>query len=771
MLQAFSKNVVRFRWPIIIIFVVISALVGLQLKNAEVDPEVKHQLPPDMRARIHIDQIEKIFGGTDMIMLVMTADDVLAPSTLERMKKLAKKVERIKGIDRVLSLFSLKDIRAEGDRLLVDPAVKHIPKTAAAREKLRAALRDNELVYGNVVSKDFKVAAIIGLLEADAKDEPTLKALESLDKEVPGPEKLYIAGMPYIRVNVSHDIKADMKRFLPIGLLIMLVFLFLCFKQLRGVVLPFIVVVMAILFSMGLIPLLGWKIQMITVILPVILIAVANDYGIHIMARYQEENLPGLDLGPHDLARKVTNELLWPVVLTGVTTIAGLLCLLSHIITPAKQLGILAAAGVGFALLASLTFIPAVLAVLPRARPILVGEGGSGDGAKKHLLERMLAGMAGLVVKRPKTLLLVAILVSGAIGVGIDFLIIDTNPINYYDKDAPVARSAALVDKNFGGSGVVSIVAKGNVKDPKLLKQLDDIEKKLGALPEVGQTSSVAKVVRKMNRVMNTADPHPDRIPDPSDPNSSNLVAQYFLLYSMAGDPEDFERMVDFNYQHALLTARINTLSTDAVKRVMKFIHQDLKTRPKGMFPQVGGFIDLLSDLVDAIISGQVTSLSLSLVLVSLLVMLLFRSVVAGLLAAIPLTLSMLLLFGLMGYLGIELNIATAMLSSIMIGVGVDYTIHYLWRYRVERRAGREPAEAVRVTLTTTGRGIVFNALSVMVGFVVVLLSSFMPVKFFGFLVVVSIGTCLLGALWLLPAICLMLRPKFLEPEPAKTQE
>ena len=123
---------------------------------------------------------------------------------------------------------------------------------------------------------------------------------------------------------------------------------------------------------------------------------------------------------------------------------------------------------------------------------------------------------------------------------------------------------------------------------------------------------------------------------------------------------------------------------------------------------------------------------------VTILVMLLFRSVVAGLLAAFPLSLSMVVLFGLMGFFEIELNIATALLSSIMIGVGIDYTIHFLWRYREERRTGRESVEAVKITLTTTGRGITFNALSVVIGFVVVLLSNFMPVKFFGFLVVLE---------------------------------
>jgi predicted RND superfamily exporter protein len=196
----------------------------------------------------------------------------------------------------------------------------------------------------------------------------------------------------------------------------------------------------------------------------------------------------------------------------------------------------------------------------------------------------------------------------------------------------------------------------------------------------------------------------------------------------------------------------------------MNFIYTILEERPEGMFPLVGGFLQILADLDDAIVTGQILSLLLSLVLVSLLVMLLFRSLIAGLLSIVPLGMAMALLFGLMGILKIDLNIATVMLSSIMIGVGVDYTIHFLWRYRTERRSGREPSEAIRITLTTTGRGIIFNAISVIIGFIVVLLSSFMPVQFLGFLVVVSIGACLFGALGLLPAICLIFRPKFLEP-------
>ena len=272
-------------------------------------------------------------------------------------------------------------------------------------------------------------------------------------------------------------------------------------------------------------------------------------------------------------------------------------------------------------------------------------------------------------------------------------------------------------------------------------------------------TSSIAKVVRQMNEVMHDGDKTFDSIPDTRD-----TIAQYFLLYSMSGEPDDFDRLVDFPYENAQITARINESSTGTIKEVTQYVKDYVAKDGSGTFVLIGGMADLFSELVDHVVNGQITSLSLSLGLVAIMVGFLFRSFVAGLIAAVPLTLAMLMLFGLMGYTGIELNISTAMLSSIMIGVGVDYTIHFLWRYKDERNRGLDPVQAVRTTLTTSGRGIVFNALSIIVGFAVLMLSAFLPVRFFGILVVVSIGACLLGALVFVPTMVLLFRPRFLEP-------
>lgn len=300
---------------------------------------------------------------------------------------------------------------------------------------------------------------------------------------------------------------------------------------------------------------------------------------------------------------------------------------------------------------------------------------------------------------------------------------------------------------------------RGDIKDPRVLKNIDRLEREIEKMPEIGNTMSIARVVRQMSRVLNDeGEEGYDKIPD-----TRNAIAQYFELYSMSGDPDDFEKMVDFPYEHALITARINTSSTPKLNKLIKRIDEMVKGDQDVKY--VGGVSVVFAELARKVVEGQILSLIMATIVVSILLMITFRSVVAGLISAIPLVLSMGILFGLMGLLGIRLNIATALLSSIMIGVGIDYTIHFLWRYREERRNGLVPQEAVKKTLTTTGRGIVFNAFSVIIGFVILLFSTFLPVRFFGFLVVVSIFACLIGALILVPALCLVIKPRFLEPK------
>jgi hydrophobe/amphiphile efflux-3 (HAE3) family protein len=754
-LNKIADKIVRFRWLIIFAFIVVTLLLGSQIPRAEIESDMKAMLPQHMESRINTDKIDELFGGTDMLMVIIRAKDVLDPETLERVRNISKQMKRIKGVDKVLSLFEMKSIKGEEGAMIVHPAVDRIPRTDEQKEELRKEIMENDIVYGSVVSKDFTLTAVIALIKTDVSDNYIIGEIKKLVEDNPGKEELVIGGLPYTRFYVTKSIRRDLRRLLPLGILIMLVFLFICFKQLRGVVLPFLVVIMSILVSMGLIPVLGWKIHVITILVPVMLVAIANDYGIHLVARYQEYNVEGNTYSKKELAKKIFSSLSKPVLLTGLTTIAGMLCLFGHFIVAARQLGILASFGILFALAASLLFIPALSSLIPKAKPVFRADR---EGKRKHVLESLLSFFGNIVSHRPKAIIAGALIFAAIASVGIFFVVIDTDPNKYFPKDHPVVYAADLINTKLGGSQNISIVYEGDIKDPRIMKKIDNMESELRKMPEVGNTTSIARVVRQMSRALNDkGEEFYDIIPD-----SRNAIAQYFELYSMSGDPEDFEKLVDFPYENAMVTARLKTISTKKLHNIISQINKMVKNDKDVRL--VGGFGLILSEIAHRIVTGQFLSLGLAILVVGILIMILFRSVTAGLISAIPLALSITVLFGLMGIFRIELNIATAMLSSIMIGVGVDYTIHFLWRYRQERNNEYAPKEAVKKTLTTTGRGIVFNAFSVIIGFITLLVSSFMPVRFFGFLVVVSILSCLVGGLILIPALSLVLRPKFLEP-------
>lgn len=751
----FASWVVRWAWPIIVVSLLVGLLFAIPIKDIEIDPEIKNQLPEDMPSRLDVKKIEERFGGSELVMIVLTADDVLATSTLERIRALGEGLAKVPAIELVVSPFALTDIRGdEGGNMTVESAIPSIPTDDAGREALRKRLSENDLVFGNVLSRDFKAVSIIGTLSTDAKDDVTSAAIADLLAANPGPEEVVVGGMPEVRQRVSEDIRSDIRRFAPVGVALIIGFLFVTLRQPRGIFIPFSTQILALIISVGLIPLMHWKVQMVTVTLPVILLAVGNDHTVHLVARYQEENVPGSKASAAELTKSVLRSLGLPVIAAGTTTVAGFLCLLTHIVIPAAQLGILAAVGVSFAMIASLSYAPAILAKLPVPKP-LPGIGSEQEG---QWLDRLLHIVARFVIGKPRGVLVVSAIVTVLATAGLPWLKVDTNPVNYYPSSAPVAKTADLINDHFGGSTEISVMIEGDIQDPKVLAEIDALERELGSMDQVGYTMSIARVVRLMNRAVSGTDK--DTLPD-----SREAIAQLFLLYGMGGDSAAFERMVDFEFKHALVTARVNSLSTDEIAEVVTRARDFASAEMTGIPVTVGGFGAVFAELVDAIVDGQISSLALSLLVVGVLDALCFWSIEAGLWSLIPLVLSVPALFGLMGWSGIELNVVTAMLSSIMIGVGVDYTIHFLWRYREERREGMAPEEAAVKVLVTAGRGIVFNALSVIVGFSILFLSNFLPVRFFGFLVVVSIAACLVAALVVMPPLVVLLRPRFAEPK------
>ncbi|MBM3419954.1 MAG: hypothetical protein FJY11_02345 [Bacteroidetes bacterium] len=740
----------RNRIYIIAVSVLVSVAGALLIPFAGTDPDVRNYVPATLVSRRNTDLIERSFGVQDIVMVLFRNDDVLNSGNLERISSVTNALNRLEGVRDAMSVSNAVRISGEGGFMNVAPALPFIPARTEELTLLRAELAGNPLVSGSLVSDDFTVASVIVYIDQQIPEEEILASIDSLLASYRGDSEVLTGGLPVIRKAIMDDVRRDGMMLVPLALLIMIGLLRLSFRDWRGVLMPFSVVLLSMAFSMGLAPLLGWELSILSLLNPIMMIAVANNYGIHLVARYQEIDHSDRDreLTVKQIICRLLTSLRRPVVFTGLTTIAGILGLLTHSIMPARHIGVLTAMGVGYALLLSLLFIPAWMSYLPR--PVM-RYGNYGVIAAPDGSSGFLNRLAAAVTARPGFVLIVSAFITVILGSGIIFLKVDSNQENMFPAGHPAKEAAMVINQSFGGSQSVSVMVEGDILNPQNMRAIDDWCRHVENEPGVGNVMSVASVVREMSKALFEPDEEwYDDIPD-----TREALAQMVELFNMSADPEDFEQIVDLNYSRTLILVRFSDASAENIRNVVA-----MSDGLAGMIDGVvvtGGYAFIMEEFAGRIVRGQVSSIIFAMVVIFILLAIIFRSLKEGIVALLPLLASVAILLGIMGWAGIALDPATALLSSVMIGIGIDYTIHYIWRHDSEVAGGLSVASAAGKAISTTGRGIVFNALSVMAGFSVLVFSGFTSIRFFGYLVIISIGVCLLAALITVPAMKILM--------------
>jgi predicted RND superfamily exporter protein len=370
---------------------------------------------------------------------------------------------------------------------------------------------------------------------------------------------------------------------------------------------------------------------------------------------------------------------------------------------------------------------------------------------------RLLGGLSKMIINHPGRIIVVSVIFTLIISAGIFMLRIETNQEKYFPKSSPLRMASDVINEKFGGSQTISVMISGDIKDPVVMKGIDNITRELETTEGVGEVFSISQAVREMSKAIFTqGESGYDNIPD-----SHESIAQMFELYNMSGDPEDFRQMMNLENTKAHILIRLSNPENSVINNVKAKIEEMTFGFPAEV--TIGGYAIIMADFASSIIRGQVWSLLSALVTVILLLAIIFRSFKGGLIGSIPLGVSIIILFGFMGFTGIALDGATALLSSIMIGVGVDFTIQYIWCFNLHLRNGASYEESTKASMATIGRSITINACSVMAGFSPLMFSGFTSIRFFGYLVIISIGSCLLGALILIPAILMKFKPGFVE--------
>jgi len=745
-----KDSIIKYRLPIVITALIITFLSLLVFPRLKVNANVDDYVPDSVKNKVYLKKLDSIFGGSEMILVMLQNDNVVNYKTLKRLYNIAEDVKLLEGIDRSISPFDAQEIAIEDRLMVMEPFLSDLSERTFESKVVMDNLESNRMA-SSFFSKDRSLVSIV-LTKNTKTPDTVIDDIKEIIKKHQGNEEVLIGGLPFIRYSIAGNIQKDLIVLLPIALLLMIGMLFFSFREWRGVFMPFVIVVMSIILAFGIMAAFGWEISLFSILMPIMIIAIANDYGIHLIARYQELSRNSEQLSMKEICKQIYGDLYKPILITGLTTIGGVLGLLTHTMIPAAQLGILTAIGIGFALLLSIWFLPALLSYFKlkkRANKVKT--------SKRAPLDIWLNRIGAWVTHYPKRIVMGAIFISGIGILGVFFLQVDTNVESYFSKKSEVGRSTALINSKFGGSQFISVLFSGEVLSPEVLRSMEYYEQEISKNPTVGLVSSPVTLIKELSKGFYTADEAGyNQIPETADE-----VYQLMEVFALGENEDAISQFLDYDYENARLLISMKEGSNIAKKELLKELDVLTKDDPNVQFVAGAGLTEI--ELADIVVKGQLKSLVFAMAVIFLLLSLVFRSPKAGLLSSLPLSIAIVLLFGLMGLFGIAIDIATALLSSIMIGVGVDYTIHLLWRFKEERRLGQSHAEAMKTTIQTSGRGIVINAISVIVGFLPLTLSGFTPLKFFGALIVISIATCLVCSLLLVPAIVILFKPKFLE--------
>ena len=690
----------------------------------------------------------------------------------------------------VTSISNTDDIYGSEEGLTIEKIFEVIPGTPGEMKSLRRRVLENDLFRNSFFSEDGRRTGIFVELAMDEDDSEILYstyiALERIFEENPGIDKHYIAGFPIVAATLRTVIDQDTKRFFPFVALLAVFFLWLTFRRPSGVAVPMLVVGFSILFTLAIMVVFEVPLNTITSALPVFLISIGVADGIHMFSEYRENRIEGL---PREKAVcLMLDKLALPVTMTSITTAVGFLSLTVSDIVPILTFGIFVAVGTLLAMVLSLIFIPALLMVLPEK--VSASQEGSGTDENlssgvhqvnfmDRLFQKSLDVMTAWVLRNARPVLLAALVICAISIYGLSQVKVESSLESYFQADAPFVIANRAMEKMSGSRTINIVITKSGEeepwKNPDNLKVVEEFQEFLANEPRVKRTLSLVDLIKRISYAFNENRKEFNRLPNgfefleseeifeengktekrtvKREISGRDLIAQYLVLYENSGG-DVLSDVVDSEYLNLNLAVTISSNSTTEEEKLLQSI-EDYAVRqfPQGFSMTSSGMVPINVATSNEVVTSQIRSLSGSILAVFLMLALIFRSVSRGLMGMIPLVFTVLFNFGVMGFFGVHLDIGTALVSSIVIGIGVDYSIHYLSSMFHELAVGTELHDAISNTVRRSGKAITSNAVTVGFGFLALSVSEFLPLVTLSWMIWLTLNISALATMILIPAL------------------
>lgn len=845
------NKILRHPWAVVAVAAAITLFFAAQLPRAELDNNNLRFVPANDPARITSAWIDDTFGSTLFILVGLrrTEGTVFDAPFLRRVLEFTEIVEEMEITGDINSIMTTDYIAGDADTIFVENLVPDgFSGTNEEIAALRSRINSWDIYSRSLVSDDFTSTQIFIPLNIPSEDAgasgvegETLLIRDTAREMFENLAEVYVTGMPVMSSTINEAMGGDLRYLIPLVIAVILLIVYLPLRRLFFVALSLAAVLAATVWTIGAMPLFGVKLSILSTVLPVILIAIGNSYGLHVVVHYIDGCGRGICETPAsavmtreahtDFVLGLLGAVRKPIFLASVTTMASLAAFCFTGVEPIRDFGFFATFGVFASFVLSIFLTPAIL-IIRGPRPLL-SAGAAKSGRKRAAMPRVsyndrIARLLVRVTGRRGTVLFVCAAAIAVSAAGASKLVIDNIFVDYFKPDNPLVQSDRFIREEFGGSKVISVVAEADspevILHPDTLAAMDGLAKHLEErLPDVvGKVMGFSDFIKRTNQVFNIGVPVDggatgnagaedaigaeagaesaesliallDRAVSVSNNMDANALVRELkklvnyegaAFYEIPSDParygkankDDLQRLIanylvmlasgDNDYSNDPLeptviksTVMLRTVGQIDTNRAVREIraYADANFPPEVRITAGGGA--LVEGATNMYVVNSVwTSMAIAFVSLFVIVSVVNRSALMGVIGLLPLLSLVLMNFAVMGFLGIKLNIATAMIASVTMGIGIDYTVHFIEAFKREAAAvsGGEAEDADGILFRayrTSGIAIIADAVSTGLGFAVLLLSRFVSLAHFGLLVALSLLLSAVVGLVVVPAI------------------
>ena len=751
----FTEFSIRHPWWIIGITVIITAFFAYQFPKIKIDTDPENMLTVDEPARLFDHATKEDFALHDFIAVGVIAEEgAFTVDLLNSIFRITAGIEDIEGVivDDILAPSTVDDIKqGEGGSLIIGTLMEDEVETQEQADYIFQRIKQNPILRGKLASDDGKAIALFIPIESKDQSSRIAGQIEELTNKYGGDAKYYIAGLPVAEDSFGGQMFAQMAYAAPATFFIIFLLLLLFFRNFKIIIAPMVVAMMSVIWTMGLLIWTGNTVHIMASMIPIFLIPIAVINSIYIISEFHGHYTKNKH---KDAAiRHSISELFVPMLFVSLVAAVGFAALAITPIPPVQVFGIFIGIGTMVSWLLSISMNPAFISLISSKTLHRFAQSDDAHGPLSWILNLFRK----FSKKHRWGIITGSLLVIVISAIGLSLIVVNDNPVKWFKKSHPIRQADIAMNAHLAGTYMNYLVFEGtdpdDMKKPEVQKYIENLQKDLVKDETVGAVSGLPDIIKKVRYELYGADSSKLALP-----TSQEEIAQLLFMFEMSGgNPDDLFKFVTQDYDRANVWVQLKNGDNRAVSQVVDRANNYMATNPlpAGITANWAGlpYINIVWQTM--MVGGMREALSVAFIIVLIMMISLFRSFKWGIISMLPLTITVMAIYAFIGFIGKPYDMPVAVLSTLTLGLSVDFAIQYIQRLRTAYRRTGDFQQALHDNFEGVGRAIMRNVLVISIGFVPMLFSSLVPYITVGaFFLAIELVSGLVTML-LLPAIAM----------------